>query len=507
MSVVASDGAWSRRTRVAATLTALCARWLPALMVAAIALIERHLVVANTDVSWGLTLAEKVLGGERPYVDFIEVNPPATIYLYLPAILIGRLVGLSPERVMDCVVLAAICGSLWMAGRALRRANLLDRFETARLLAMVMAVVAVLPAQIFAEREHVAVVLFLPMLAVMLVRADAGRPGWGEILVAGIGAGAMMILKPHLALGLAATIAMAAWSARSWSVLVAAENWIALALIAIYGGMVALAFPEFLSEIVPLVRTVYLPVGRSLSTMIVGLPAFPIWIGTLAALAVVRRAERYDRVYGVLVAASVGFAGSFLVQGKGWPYHSYPMAALGLIALACAMSQRPTQARTAFERGAWGLAAGLLAVATFTWMNVATSLASLVEPIRQIKPHPTMLAISHDVAVGHPLVRAIGGTWVGSVGSMFMTLCAIRIREHETLTPAQSARLDRYVALDRALLIDALRRRKPDVVLIDKVPIDWEAWTRADAEIDALLKPYSVAVTTPEMLVLRRNGP
>ncbi len=75
------------------------------------------------------------------------------------------------------------------------------------------------------------------------------------------------------------------------------------------------------------------------------------------------------------------------------------------------------------------------------------------------------------------------------------------------LTPEESAELDRYVALDRAMLIDALRDRKPDVIVVQKEPVDFEAWARADAEIAALLKPYKEAVTTPEMLVLRREGP
>ena len=47
--------------------------------------------------------------------------------------------------------------------------------------------------------------------------------------------GVMIVLKPHLALGLAATIVMAAWSVRSWAVLVAVENWIAFAVGAAYG--------------------------------------------------------------------------------------------------------------------------------------------------------------------------------------------------------------------------------------------------------------------------------
>ena len=183
------------------------------------------------------------------------------------------------------------------------------------------------------------------------------------------------------------------------------------------------------------------------------------------------------------------------------------MVALALIALACAMSERRAQARAPLERGGWAVVAGFLAAVTFTWMNLATSLVSLEAPIRQIKPHPTMLAITQDIAVGHPLVRAVGGTWVAGVGSMWITGGAIWRRAHGPLTPEESAQIDRYAALDRAMLIDALRNRKPDVIVIQKEPADWEQYARGDREIDELLKPYREALTTPEMLVLRRDGP
>jgi len=506
MSSIVGEPPLRKSTPLLHGLLAQRETWLAVLVVLAVAVVLRHAVVANTDVAWGFTMAEKVLAGARPYVDFIEPNPPSYIYVYLPAVIIAQRTGLSPELVMDWLVFAVIGGSLWVSARILSRAGLLARFDTVKLLALVMTIVAVLPAQTFGEREHIGVVLFLPILAVMLARATGAKPSWSEIVVAGLGAGVMIVLKPHLALGLAATIVMAAWSARSWALLVAVENWIAFAVVAAYGAAIMLAYPEFLSDTVPLLRTVYLPIRWPLLDLIIGFPAIPIWTAAVVALVLLRRAERYDRLYGILLVASVGFSASYFVQGKGWPYHSYPLVALALIALACAMAERRGEPRTPLERGGWAVVAGFLAAVTLNWMNLATSNASLVEPIRRIKPHPTMLAITHDISVGHPLVREVDGTWVLGVPSLWITGGAIWRRAHQVLTPEQSAEIDRYVAVDRALMIEGLRR-KPDIVVIQKEPADWEDWVRADAEIDGLLKSYRAAVTTPEMLVLWRDGP
>ena len=49
------------------------------------------------DVSWLITVDEKWLDGETPYLDFIEINPPASLMLYWPAVALARLIGVAPE--------------------------------------------------------------------------------------------------------------------------------------------------------------------------------------------------------------------------------------------------------------------------------------------------------------------------------------------------------------------------------------------------------------------------
>ena len=76
-----------------------------------IALALRHLLAANTDVSWLLTVAERVLDGQRLYVDVIETNPPMAVLIYMPGVVIARALGLPAELVTDALVFAAIFAS------------------------------------------------------------------------------------------------------------------------------------------------------------------------------------------------------------------------------------------------------------------------------------------------------------------------------------------------------------------------------------------------------------
>ena len=99
------------------------ARWLPLLAVFAAAIGLRLVLVANTDVSWLITLSEKVLDGQRLYVDLIEVNPPASVFLYLPLVALARVLALRPEVVVDAGVFFAIGVSLGLASHILRQAR------------------------------------------------------------------------------------------------------------------------------------------------------------------------------------------------------------------------------------------------------------------------------------------------------------------------------------------------------------------------------------------------
>jgi hypothetical protein len=63
-----------------------------------VAMASRHVVAANTDVSWLLIAGERMLDGQRLYADILETNPPMSVLVYIPAILIGRAMGLPAEN-------------------------------------------------------------------------------------------------------------------------------------------------------------------------------------------------------------------------------------------------------------------------------------------------------------------------------------------------------------------------------------------------------------------------
>src|SRR5215216_2436725 len=128
------------------------------LAVVAVALSLRTLLPTNVDVSWLLTVGEKVLDGQRLYVDVLETNPPAAVLIYLPSILTARALGLSPEPVLVVFVLLAALASVGLAGRVLERTGVAHGLNRPTLLAGATAVLLVLPVSNFAQREHLALI-------------------------------------------------------------------------------------------------------------------------------------------------------------------------------------------------------------------------------------------------------------------------------------------------------------------------------------------------------------
>src|SRR4051794_41512491 len=70
------------------------------------ALVQSLLVPIDCDVSWLITVNEKMLAGQRLYVDVIEVNPPASIWLYTPFVSVAHALHLRPEAVIATALIA-----------------------------------------------------------------------------------------------------------------------------------------------------------------------------------------------------------------------------------------------------------------------------------------------------------------------------------------------------------------------------------------------------------------
>lgn len=480
--------------------------WLVAVALMAIAIVLRTQVAANTDVSWLLTAGERVLAGRQLYVDIIETNPPMAVLAYMPGIVLARALHLPVEMVTDALVFALMLLSLAVTAVCLRRSSVLDGVNGALLGVLAIAILAIAPMYSFGQREHIALIELLPLLAIFAVRAQREAPSGSAIAIAGVAAGLSLCFKPHFAVAVLFGVGALALHLRSWRAFVLPEVLVAGAIKVIYVGCILVFFPEFLTVIGPLVRDVYLAVALSPLELLLK-PGVLIWFSAVfAALMLARqRATRIDPVLRIIAATSMGFAIVFALQRKGWPYHTYPMIALALIGLSWSLAStcQPTT-RVRVTRSAAIMVFAAAFAGSLLWFNLAFYARSLQASVAKLGPHPRILALTAEPALGHPLVRALDGVWVSRQQAIWVAGYLRRMKQRGQLDPAGEAALNVYAVREREMLIADITRTPPTVVLLDNLTGDWSAWLRSNPEVADLLKDYRVVDSLNGVYLLAR---
>src|SRR5689334_10833597 len=80
----------------------------------------QHALPLNVDVSWWLLVSERVLDGQRLYVDILETNPPMAGSVYVLAVALARAIGIRSETATYVLIFALIATSLALVWLVLR---------------------------------------------------------------------------------------------------------------------------------------------------------------------------------------------------------------------------------------------------------------------------------------------------------------------------------------------------------------------------------------------------
>ena len=467
------------------------APWVMLAALFAAALVQRHLACGSSDITWLITADEKMLDGHPLYAEVLETNPPIAPLAYLPAVLIGRALGIAAERVTDGLVFLGAAVSLGAAVAMLRGSAAARMVSGWPMVLLAFAVLTILPGQTFGQREHIALIAILPGLAAASLRAHGERPPLWAVAIAGLGCAVTLAFKPYFAAAVAAGPLVAALRQRSWRALLVPENFIAALALLAYAVGSMLLFPAYFTDVLPLVRDLYLKVHRSFGELLTSAPMIIFY----AALIMVRRLGRGRREIqanlAILASAASGFALAYVVQRKGWPYQAYPMLALAMLAVGAALlRRRDATVSTPGTQLPDRVVFALQLFAALLCFSEVLEFRAVEAPVARLVPHPKLLVLSGDPGFGHPLVRKLGGTWVSRQQALWVHLYADVLKQRGGLSADELARIDADVARERTNLITDFKRQPPDVIIVDRDYDNWRLWVQGDSEMTALLAPY-----------------
>jgi len=445
------------------------------LAVVALAIMIRLFAPLDPNIDWLVSVCRRLIEGASLYRDIIETNPPMAVWIYLPAAFVEHITGWAAEPVFTVMVLA---GGVASATVFAKWASPASRW----LLPVVLFVVLVAPLSAFGEREHVALILTLPIIGLAMRRARGEVPAWWGIIAAGVLAALAPMIKPHFALAVVAVYMWLAISERRVMRLLSPEAVIAGGLAVIYAICITLFLPAYSDHILPLLFDVYGPMRRPIgvflrSTNVIASAA------AVAVLFIALRGRKIPSDVAILLAGAGGFFAAFVMQGRGWPYHAWPAIALLLLSTAFAIG-RADRGRSHLYAVAAALAAGLNLL-TYIGFVAGSTLAA---PIRAAVEKPTIMAISADLTPGHPITTQVHGIWAGTYSSRWITINAHKLLGRKADARTQ-ARLSERLREDRRVTNADLARR-PDIVLVGIGGYDWRQWIAGDAETARLMQDY-----------------
>lgn len=490
------------------------------------------------DVSWMLTIGEKWLAGGRPYVDFVETNPPAAIALYLPALLLAQATALKAEVAIVIFGLLSGLGALYYAASIARAGGLLTR--PMPILAFVaVAVVALLPGRTFDERDYFVALALLPALALWACRAARAPVRAGDALVIGLLLAFVLAIKPpYAAIGLC--VAPYLWRRLGLLGLLACwEFWIAGLAFALYAAAVAMFFPSYVHDVMPDLAFAYLPVRETLGALAAN-------AGTIGALATcglalyLSKEKMAEPPFAVLALAALGGLVAYVIQGKGWLYQALPAAmfaallagltcqardlsklrcivalavggavyalgalqlappfvaalALGALAhIACA-PRSEASAQRLVEIAEMALAGMVGAMAAFYAASFPGADPGFEASVRALAPHPTIAAIAPGLGTGFPLTRNVDGVWTMRRQGMLMTSGArFLLSRHQ----GDAEALAQVIARDRDVAVEDLARERPDAILVSRINPHFYDWAVNDPAISSVLAGYALIASS-----------
>ena len=474
--------------------------------------VSLHLASPTPDVSWLITVCEKIRAGAVAYIDILETNPPVPVLLYMPAVVAGQTLGVTPESALT--VITYLCGLLILAltGRILPEDPPERSGTTAVLLLTAVVILFVACSDSFAQREYFAAMFALPMVAVFIRHLETGDwPPLAERAIAAVLAGLTVAIKPPLfALPGLVIFAWYLWRTRSLAFAVRSGLVPAGILAVLMTAASFYWFPHYLDKVGPLMRDVYVP-ARSEALAFLADPSFIATSCFIIIFALAALVKKYSATEFILFLTGMIFFTIYFVQRKYFPYHMY--AATVFLSMSCsliAFRQEATArhdnrtfrnlSRIVFTAGV----AGSFVLAFVGFRDASARMPDLSWAAKY--HHPTVMAITPDLAAAFPLAREIGGRWVDGTHSAWVARYTRFMLARGGLSMARQQQLRRYHDEDLRRLLGSLEKNRPELILVDLLPAYAWLMTELKAMQPGFLDRYVPVVEEGRIDVLQRRG-
>lgn len=316
------------------------------ILLAALALVLLQVLTHPWDINHDAALyvhcGQLLLAGMRPYVDFIDLNPPLIMYLNVIPALVAKLTAANPILCYQLFVFALLVASISGTRFVLRRARP-ELSESALGLSILMwigfSAFLFRPKEMdWGQREHLFVLLYAPSFFLRHLRWNGGKAGPLGAVMIGTTAAVGACLKPHFVLIALSVEGYQLLKSRKFAPLISPE-FLAFATTGLLYAVHFIFLPRevreaFFGRWLPFVGENYATYNESWSGVL-NQPYFYTAL-PVGLLALVYRPPRENFGTGLLRPLGVFTVASsvvYLAQHKGWSYQAVTAQA-GMWAIA-----------------------------------------------------------------------------------------------------------------------------------------------------------------------------
>lgn len=303
-----------------------CCYWLLTILcIFVIGIIVQANTMLNFDVSWLMKAADQLLRGKHYYVDFIETNPPLILYIYMPAVVLAKIMHLSYAVAFKLYTFVVIAGIIFSCNVLMQYIfEHKDNNIRYGLLVAITFTLALMPGYSFGEREHFAIMLTLPYLFLLNLRLSNKTLNYSLIVLVGIIAGIGFAIKPHFLFALIACELFFIYKKRSLFACFRLETMVIVLVISLYLVSLFLLTPNYLLKVWPLVYHLYFVAAKEPFGAMLAQLGIVFWLVVVGFYCFLYEKIRYKNLAEILLFASIGYLIAYFVQHTTWYYHLLP---------------------------------------------------------------------------------------------------------------------------------------------------------------------------------------
>jgi hypothetical protein len=287
--------------------------------------LQTHTIISG-DITWLMQVGKRLIEGGHYYKDFIEVNPPMAIYIYLIPVLFSMIFHIDfISSVTIYVFLISILS--WLICSYLLKQIFPKTANTVRYIFEISLAFSlfILPAYAFGQREYFLIILMLPYLLLAILRIQQQLINRWFSLFIGLMAGIGFAIKPFFLLAWGLIEIYLIVRTKTLKIALRIEGLSCLGLFIFYCISILLMTPEYITQSKALIQPIYYRNFRVPFSWLLGHNIVIFSILALCNYCLVKKQLYYQTFCDLLAISIISMLIIFLAQQTLWFYHLLPV--------------------------------------------------------------------------------------------------------------------------------------------------------------------------------------